>query len=711
MTSHKKAILSILSVLLLISSVIPTMQLYLNSADGHAYLRRKFNEALPYEFSGSINFKQARLAMFSGFLAFDSLSMRDNRNMLFATIPLVVAKFSFFNILKPNTSIDSLIMIGPQCHIKSEHIKNIWKLKIDSLIHPKPNLAINSFIVRYGDFSYSDQLNKLFITSKCHDIYSEFDFPANYYFINLKNTKTDLRYTFLNKTVITDYLTVKVINNRLYLSDGKISCEGLDLQIVGSIDRLFTEPYIHLNIQTAINSRTFFKNLKSFENDKGETNTKLLLNGTLSKPDFHATLKHGRGVFGGVPFDSLNAEVSYINNFLTIKRASLNSQSGKIKISGLLDFYKVFAGHLFSENPNYNALQYTIRADGDDVLRLFTKDSLFSVLPLKGYVNWRGNGVIPQFMTGLIESELYTKSKDTTFAGDNYYLKIKSELSVSAGKIKLQKNEVRHNGSFLKGSGEYNLFTGIFDFNFKGKAGLLPPQRVFKHDKFITSLRIKGNRKKSELYANLVGIKGNSFGGVDKVKFKGTVKTNGQVSINQAEIHADKAFCKLNGYISAPYFFADNHTNAALKAEIFISDLNQWWNESQLKGSVYGYLNLNKKNSDVNVNFNLGATNMNIDNNHSNLVVEGSLKGDYNNLIGDFEGDLIRNNQNSSTTIKIGGSIHGRDLFMQSISVPAVDSRIVPYKNLQYELNFVDIFLKKLNNATDQKFIFHGKSR
>lgn len=711
MGEHKKLILAILSALLLLISVVPAIQLYLNSADGHAYIRRKFNEALPDKFIGTVNFKHARLAMFSGILAFDTLSVLDKERKEFASIPLAVAKFTIFDLLKPHTTIDSLVLIGPSCNLTSAQLTNIWKTKEDTLPPQKPDLIVNSFIVRFGNFTYSDPQKQLVVNARCQEIYSEFDFPANYFFLNFKKTISKIQYTFLKKNVNTDYITIKVANDRLYLSDGKVSSEGFDLELGGSVDNLFTDPYLHLNISTSFNSRTFFGHRNAFRNDSGKIRTKIQLNGTMSNPDFHATLRHNGGIFWGVQFDSLLADISYINNFLTIKKAALSSRSGHIKISGLLDFHQVFHGRLFTENPDYNALRYTIRADGDDVLRLFTKDSLFSALPLKGYISWRGSGVIPQFMTGMIQSELSTTSKDSAVDGTPYYLKVKSELSVRAGKVKLQKNEILHNGTKLKGFGEYNLFTGLFDFQFNGISGLLPPQRFFENNRYKTVLKVKGSHLKSDIYAEISGMKGNNTDGINRGVFRGTLKPNGQLMINKAEFLADKGFCRFNGSLSAPYFLSDDLTNAKLNGEISVSDLDLWWPESDLHCSAYGAIRLIKNNSSMEVDYNIGSTGLHLENYRSNLAVEGNMKGNYENLLGNFEADLTKNGQNPNTLIKLSGTVHGSDVFLESVTVPAIDNRRLPLRNLPAELNFVDNFFKKLNNSTSGKVIFHTKSR
>jgi len=711
MGAHKKLVLAILSVLLLLISVVPAIQLYLNSADGHAYIRRKFNEALPAKFIGTVNFKHARLAMFSGVLAFDTLSVLDNQQKEFASIPLAVAKFTLFDLLKPHTTIDSLILIGPKCSITSDQLTNIWKNKGDSLPPPKPDLIVNSFIVRFGDFSYANPQKELIINSRCQEIYSEFDFPANYFFLNLKKTKNQIRYTFLKKNVNTDYITIKVANGRLYLSDGKISSEGLDLELGGSVDKLFTEPYFHLNISTSFNSRTFFGHLPAFRKDAGKIFTKVQLNGTLRNPDFRATLRHNGGIFWGVTFDSLLANVSYYNNFLTIKKAALSSRSGRIKISGLLDFQQVFNGRLFAQNPDYNALRYTIRADGDDVLRLFTKDSLFSALPLKGFISWRGSGIIPQFMNGLIHSELSTTAKDSAADGKPNYLKLKSELSVSSGKVKVQKNEILHNGTLLNGSGEYNLFTGIFDLQFKGISGILPPGRIFAKNQYKTVIKVKGSHLKSDIYAEITGVKGNQPDGVHKGIIRSTLYPNGKLTINKAELIAKNGSCQFSGSLSAPYFLSDHFTNAKLSGEISVSDLSYWWPESDMHGSAYGTMQLTKNGSDLEIDYNIGATGLNIESNRSNLAIEGGMKGNYENLAGNFKADLIRNNQSQNTLIKLSGTVQGSDVFLESVSAPSKDNRRLPSRNLSTELNFVDVFFKKLNNSMLGKVFFHTKSR
>jgi len=130
-----------------------------------------------------------------------------------------------------------------------------------------------------------------------------------------------------------------------------------------------------------------------------------------------------------------------------------------------------------------------------------------------------------------------------------------------------------------------------------------------------------------------------------------------------------------------------------------------------MHGSAYGTMQLTKNGSDLEIDYNIGATGLNIESNRSNLAIEGGMKGNYENLAGNFKADLIRNNQSQNTLIKLSGTVQGSDVFLESVSAPSKDNRRLPSRNLATELNFVDVFFKKLNNSMLGKVFFHTKSR
>jgi translocation and assembly module TamB len=210
----------------------------------------------------------------------------------------------------------------------------------------------------------------------------------------------------------------------------RTAVSGMDLDLSGAADQVFTEPVLDLTLKSLLDLDALKKWDKAMDLPSGTAVAEIWVKGALRNPEAGLSISYGPGGFRHFSIERLNLQSVLKDRVLTLLPSRLESGFGNFQVAGTIDLKEAFAEGFFSGNRNPDQIRYevTINQDRLDLSTLSLlqgkfKGDISSDLVLKG------KGVFP----GRIKADISMGLKAKAFIGHPLYPAQDVRVNLNAG--------------------------------------------------------------------------------------------------------------------------------------------------------------------------------------------------------------------------------------------------------------------------------------
>jgi autotransporter translocation and assembly factor TamB len=210
----------------------------------------------------------------------------------------------------------------------------------------------------------------------------------------------------------------------------RTAASGMDLDLSGAADQVFTEPVLDLTLKALLDLDALKKWDKAMDLPSGKAVAEMWVKGTLRNPEAGLSISYGPGGFRHFPIERLNLQSTLKDQVLTLLPSSLESGFGNFQLAGTIDLKETFAEGFFSGNRNPDQIRYDVTINHDrldlSILSLLQgkfKGDISSDLVLKG------KGIFP----GRIKADISMSLKAKDFIGHPLYPARDVRVNLNAG--------------------------------------------------------------------------------------------------------------------------------------------------------------------------------------------------------------------------------------------------------------------------------------
>ena len=443
----------------------------------HNFILGIINKSIP----GNIFVEKFSFSVLKGEFNLYNVLIKGTSNEKIITFKNFYIKFSWIDLFKSQVTFKNIKLEDPFINLFINKEKNLNLLsaflekktdKVETVSKEDKrelpfNIIVKNLQIVNGKFLYEDISN---------------GFISNIQNISLNANADILKKTgrallgFSKGTIKSNGFSTKLdfLNIKCGLNDGKLSplsikgaADFFKIDINGTIDDIFNNPNLCIDITANLNLDKFHDNLTTPENFfSGETTLTVNLKGMLSNPDIKISMDYTGGILAGSKVDNINLDMELADRNLDISNIDIKAEDGILKLIGQFDLKTAFPKGFVDPLQNLEDISYNISLKGNN-LRL-TNMPIIKIdgERLNGAVNLnasvKGAGISPDYMLTSLTCGLEINDFDINALTAPIHIAFKAGVSIDKGLINVSKIEMLAEDTTMHVKGAFHTKTKDF---------------------------------------------------------------------------------------------------------------------------------------------------------------------------------------------------------------------------------------------------------